>query len=283
MPVRFEEIEPLLLKVEKPGRYVGGEFNAIVKESPDVTVRCCLAFPDVYDLGMSYHGYSLLYERINRTPRWAAERAFTPWPDFELLLRENKIPLHSIETRRALAEFDVVGFTLQHEVNYTNMLTMLDLGGIPIESKDRKSPFPLVIGGGEGAYSPEPMSPYFDAFVIGDGEEAMEDVCRIVERAKAETWTRDQLLMALAQTPGIYVPEFYDVEYLEDGRVKRVYPIRDGVPPTIKKRHFDITQDHGSTRPVVPLLRTVHDRLAIEIRRGCVNGCRFCQAGMITR
>lgn len=283
MPVSFREIEPLLLKVEKPGRYLGGEFNQVVKEGPEVRVRVCLAFPDVYDLGMSYHGYNLLYERVNRHEYWAAERAFTPWPDFDALLRERGIPLFSMETRRALSEFDVVGFTLQHEVNYTNILSMLDLGGIPVESKDRREPFPLIIGGGEGAFSPEPMAQFMDAFVIGDGEEAIEDVCAIVERAKSGGWNREQLLVELAKTPGVYVPEFYDVAYHEDGRVKSVTPNREGVPTSVKKRHFDITRDKGSTKPVVPLLRTVHDRFSVEIRRGCVNGCRFCQAGMITR
>lgn len=283
MPVRIEDLEPLLLRVEKPARYLGGEFNVASKPDGDVAVRCCLAFPDVYDLGMSYHGYNLLYERVNRNPRWAAERVFTPWPDFDAQLREHGLPLFSLETRRPLREFDVVGFTLQHEVNYTNILSMLDLGGLPVEAKDRTEPFPLVVGGGEGAYSPETMAPFFDLFVVGDGEEALEDILGVVATGKAEGWTRLQLLEALAPISGIYIPEFYDVAYHEDGTVASVTPNRPGVPASIRKRHYNITQDEGSVRPVVPLLRTVHDRFAIEIRRGCTNGCRFCQAGMITR
>lgn len=283
MNVRIEDLEPILLHVEKPARYLGGEFNVLAKDDSAIRVRCCLAFPDVYDLGMSYHGYNLLYERLNANPVWAAERAFTPWPDFDGLLREHGIPLYSLESRLPLREFDVVGFTLQHEVNYTNILSMLDLGGIPIESRDRSEPFPLILGGGEGAFSPETMAPFIDAFVIGDGEEAIEEVLHLVDRAKSGGWSRLQLLEALAALPGIYIPEFYDVSYKDDGTIEAVRPNRPVAPPSVKKRFFNITQDLGSVRPVVPLLRTVHDRLAIEIRRGCTNGCRFCQAGMITR
>ncbi len=287
MQVTWEQIEPLLLEVEKPARYVGGEFNQVVKAGAEA--RCCLAFPDLYEIGMSYHGYRLLYERINEHEGWAAERAFTPWPDMEAAMRKSKTPLYSLETRRELRDFDWIGFTLQHEVNYTNILTMLDLAGIPLESAGRSEPFPLIIGGGEGAFSPEPLAPFFDAFVIGDGEEACLDLMQLCETARAQGWTREKILRELALMPGTYVPGFYSVNYKADGTIESVIPpegsdLSDAkIPERIHKRYFDVGRDFGSVRPVVPLMRTVHDRLAIEIRRGCVAGCRFCQAGMITR
>lgn len=288
MPVSWEQIEPLLMQVEKPARYVGGEFNQVIK--PEAAVRCCLAFPDVYELGMSYHGYRLLYERINNAQEdWAAERAFCPWPDFEALMRRHGVPAYSLETRRPLAEFDWIGLTLQHEVNFTNVLNLIDLAGLPLESAERTAPFPLLIAGGEGAYSPEPLAPFIDAFVVGDGEEIVLEIMTLVEQAKREEWGREQVLRALDGLDGVYVPAFYEVDYRPDGVIAAIRRLPDPasgqalpVEP-IKKRHFDISQDEGSLRPVVPLMRTVHDRLTIEIRRGCVNGCRFCQAGMINR
>jgi len=285
MPVDWKAIEPLLMQAEKPARYVGGEFNQVIKAS--ARARCCLAFPDLYDVGMSYHGYRILYERINAREGWAAERTYAPWGDFERLMRRDGVPLYSLETRRTLCEFEWVGFTLQHEVNTTNVLNMIDLAGLALESKDRTDPFPILIGGGEGASAPEPLAPFLDAFVVGDGEEIVLELMALFERARAARWTREQILRALAATPGVYVPSFYEVAYHEDGRVAAVRPSRaiadNPAPAIVQRRRFDLAADGGPTRPVVPLLRTVHDRLVVEIRRGCVNGCRFCHAGMINR
>jgi radical SAM family uncharacterized protein/radical SAM-linked protein len=284
--VAWEKIEPLLMQVDKPARYVGGEFNQVVKD--DARVRVCLAFPDMYEIGMSYHGYRLIYERINARKGWAAERAYTVWPDMEALMRERGVPLYSLEARRPLTEFHWIGFTLQHEVNFTNILTMLDLAGIPLESSERTDPFPILVGGGEGAYSPEPIAPFLDAFVVGDGEEVALEITALMEIAQARGWDRAKVIRELARVPGVYVPELYDFEYNDDGTIKRTFAVtrideQTDAPRAVHRRYFDVGRDLGSVKPVVPLMRTVHDRLAIEIRRGCVNGCRFCQAGMITR
>jgi radical SAM family uncharacterized protein/radical SAM-linked protein len=288
MPIGWEKIEPFLLQVEKPARYVGGEFNQVVKA--EARVRCCLAFPDLYELGMSYHGFRILYERINSREGWAAERAYAPWHDFEALMRAGGVPLYSLETRRTFAEFDWVGFTLQHESNITNVLNMIDLAGLPLESRERTAAHPILVGGGEGAYSPETLAPFLDAFVIGDGEEIVLELMDFFERAKAESWDRPRVLLELARIPGVYVPALYEVSYHEDGRLKDIRPLPElaaaglvALPEKIEKRLYNISDDLGTVCPVVPLLRTVHDRLVIEIRRGCVNGCRFCQAGMINR
>lgn len=283
--VAWSQIEPLLMQVAKPARYIGGEFNCVVKR--DARARACLAFPDLYEIGMSYHGFKILYERINAREGWAAERAFAPWPDMEKSMRERGLPLWSLETRTPLGEFDWIGFTLQHEVNLTNVLTMIDLAGLPLEAKDRTSAFPLIVGGGEGAYSPEAIAPFLDVVVVGDGEETALELMEVCGEARAGGWDRRRLLLALARRPGFYVPEFYEPKYNADGTVESVRIAEpnpnENIPNKIVKRHFALANDLGSTAPIVPLMRTVHDRLSIEIRRGCVGGCRFCQAGMITR
>ncbi|MBN1866250.1 TIGR03960 family B12-binding radical SAM protein [Candidatus Sumerlaeota bacterium] len=285
MPFQIpSEYEPLLARVEKPGRYVGGEIHSVVKDpARGLRASIALAFPDLYEIGMSYHGFRILYERINAVEGFAAERVFTPWPDYAEALRRARLPLTTLETYRPLRDLDVVGFTLQHELGFTNVLETLDLGGVPIRGADRTSPFPLVIAGGEGAHSPEPMADFIDAFVVGDGEEAALEILDLVARAKEEGVDRPTLLRRLATVEGVYVPSLYEVRYRPDGAVESIRPAADGVPETVRPRVFDLGRDAGPVRPVVPLIRSVQDRTVIEIRRGCVNGCRFCQAGMIAR
>ncbi len=277
------EYEPLLMQVDRPGRYVGGEWNATVKDPQTVRATIALAFPDVYDLGMSYHGYRLLYERINNHADFSAERVYTPWPDFGDALRAANLPLTTLETYRPLHEMDIVGFTLQNELNYTNVLEMLDLGGIPLRHVERDTGHPLIIGGGEGAFSPECLADFFDVLALGDGEEIVFDILEAVADGKQDGLDRSALLQKIAQIPGAYVPSLYNMNYNEDGTIASVEPIDGLAPPMVYRRLFNISKDLGSVQPVVPIIRTVQNRTVVEVRRGCVNGCRFCQAGMITR
>lgn len=284
----LSKLNHALAGVEKPGRYTGGEVNSVLKDRVDVRVSALLAFPDVYDVGMSYHGFKILYERINDVPHWSAERAYAPWPDMEQLMRSHKIPLYSLESKLKALQFDVVGFTLQHEVNYTNVLNMIDLSGAPLESADRPGLFPLFIAGGEGAMSPEPLAPFLDLFVLGDGEQTMLDLMALIEVFK-ESASEDKadLLRLASYIPGVYVPSLCECRYGEDGRIESFVDLRGDAQthqfPLRRSQPFDLRADEGSTRPVIPNLRVIHDRLSIEIKRGCSRGCRFCAAGMINR
>jgi radical SAM family uncharacterized protein len=277
----------LLPRVQTPAQYIGGELNSVVKDHRTIRGKLCLAFPDAYTLGMSHHGLQVLYTIMNNDPRWACERAFTPWVDFETLLRRERLPLYSLETFTPLADFDVVGFSLQYEVCYTNVLTMLDLGGIPLHAKDRTLDHPLVIAGGPGAQNPELLAPFVDLFVIGDGEESlpwiMERWMNMKERGGKSR--EDMLAELVAAVPWAYAPRFYEPEYHADGTLAAMNRTRSDVPRSIIA--CTIQQDFDAiplpAKPVVPFVQTPHDRIAIEIMRGCPWQCRFCQSTVIKR
>ncbi len=275
----------ILPKVQKPVRYQGNELNSVHKDWNTVSVRIAFAFPDVYEVGMSHLGLRILYHTVNRREDTLMERVFAPWVDFEEKLRQNKLPLFSLESYTPLAKFDVLAFTLQYEMSYTNMLNMLDLAGIPLRSSARDDTWPLVLAGGPAAYNPEPVSAFIDAFLIGEGEDAVHDIIDTVREWKqASPKNKNSLLRELARIPGVYVPEFYDVSYHTDGTIKQVVPNVSFTPARVVKRVVrDFDRVDFPTRPIVPFTEIVHDRLMLEVLRGCSRGCRFCQAGMIYR
>ncbi len=275
-------IDSLLPRVQKPARYAGGEWNSIVKDWDATPVRVALCYPDIYDIGMSNLGLGILYDLCNREPDVLAERCYAPWTDMEAAMRAEGVPLWSLETRHPLRQFDLVGFSLQYEMDYANVLNMLDLGGIPVLAEDRAERDPIVLAGGSGALNPEPMHRFIDAFVLGEAEELMLEILDVVRRLKREGGSRAELLHALAQLRGVYVPRFYAVDYNPDGTPRPARRLRDDVPLPLQRRLVD-AMPAPLTRPVVPYLQTVHDRATVEIQRGCTQGCRFCQAGMIYR
>jgi radical SAM family uncharacterized protein len=276
-------IDPLLARVSKPARYTGGEWNSIVKDWDQTPVRFALAYPDVYDIGMSNTGLAILYDLLNREPDVVAERVYAPWPDMESVMRSERMPLWSLETRRPLRDFDAIGFSLSYEMTYSNLLNMLDLAGIPVLASERSDEDPLIIAGGSGALEPEPMADFIDAFALGEGEDIIVDVAECLRRWKSsEGGSRRELLKRLAGIAGIYVPSLYDVSYNDDGTIRSIAPNSADAPARVQRRLSEYLPD-VITKPIVPYLQTVHDRAAIEIQRGCTQGCRFCQAGMIYR
>jgi radical SAM family uncharacterized protein len=281
-PAATSRYDELIAQVARPSRYTGGELNSIVKEWDAHELRVALAYPDLYDLGMSNLGLMILYDILNGREETLAERAFSPWTDLEELLRQHDEPLRSLETRHALHEFDLLGITLQYEACYTNVLNMLDLGGIPVRTADRGDRDTVVIAGGSGALEPEPLAPFIDAFALGEGEQLIRDIADVVLAWKRAGASRRDLHERLARVEGVYVPSLYAVAYRDDGTIEAVTPTSDAAPGRVTRRVVEVLEP-PITKPIVPFMEVVHDRATIEIQRGCTQGCRFCQAGMIYR
>lgn len=270
--------------VQKPGRYTGGEPGSIYKDKYKVDVRMAFCFPDTYEIGMSFLGEKILYDLLNRHENWWCERAFMPWTDMKEQMERLGIPLYCLESKDPLTAFDIVGFSLEYELCYTNVLAMLRLAGIPLRAADRDASWPLVIAGGPCVCNAEPVADFFDVMQLGEGEQMLQEICAVVERGKKQGWNKESLLLELAKIPGVYVPSFYDVAYLPDGRIESVTPNRPGVPARITKAIVKNMDEYEPPKNfVVPMVGTVQDRACVEVLRGCVRGCRFCQAGQIYR
>lgn len=279
-----QKIENLLHLVEKPARYTGGELNSVIKDKDSVDIRVAFCFPDVYEVGMSHLGMKILYSLLNERADTWCERVFAPWVDMEQKMRENNIPLYGLESMEPIRDMDFVAFTLQYEMSYSNILNMLDLAGIPLLSKDRGEDDPFIMMGGPCAYSAECLAPFADFFQLGEGEEIMNECMDVYIKWKEAKLPRSEFLKMVSQIDGVYVPSFYDVSYNDDGTVKEITPLYDFVPKTVKKRVVeDLDSVYYPDKFVVPFVEIVHDRIMLEVFRGCIRGCRFCQAGQIYR
>ena len=270
--------------VQKPGRYTGGEPGSVYKDKDKVDVRMAFCFPDTYEIGMSFLGEKILYDILNRHENWWCERAFMPWTDMKEQMERLDIPLYCLESKDPLTDFDIIGFSLEYELCYTNILAMLRLSGIPLHAADRDGSWPLIIAGGPCVCNAEPMADFFDVMQLGEGEQMLQDICAAVEQGKKQGWTKEQLLLEMAKIPGVYIPSFYDVTYKEDGRIEAAEPNRPGVPARVTKAIVKNMDDYEPPKNfVVPLVGAVQDRACVEVLRGCVRGCRFCQAGQLYR
>ena len=276
--------DEILMKIDKPARYIGNELNSVVKEKDTVDIRFVMCFPDVYEIGMSHLGIQILYDMLNKREDIWCERVYSPWPDLHAILKEENIPLFSLESQQPVKDADFLGITIQYEMCYTNILQILDLSQIPIEAADRTENDPILIGGGPCTYNPEPIAEFFDLFYMGEGEISYDALLDLYKKMKQEGASRKDFLHEAAKIPGIYVPSLYEVSYKEDGTIAGFEPVYEDVPRTVTKQIVtDMTQAVYPEKPIVPFIKATQDRVVLEIQRGCIRGCRFCQAGMVYR